>query len=719
MYLYISETRIFVPNLFMRNLIVFLLTLLPFSSFGQTSISGVINNYAQVLGVDFCNNTAVVESAIGFAEGDQVLLIQMSGAILDVSNTPTYGSITNYQFSGNYEILTIEDITFNVITFTEAMERYYDAFQGRVQLVSIPQYGDVDIDGELTADEWDGAKGGVVIFFSSGTVTLNEDIDVSGQGLLGGDDYSHLLCYGGVGNYDGYTCSEIEYCGSRKGESIGFKLDTDSLGRGAPANGGGGGNDSNTGGGGGSNFGTGGQGGERLNAGAGECDGSFPGLGGHPLVYSVADNKIFMGGGGGSGDQNENDGSSGADGGGIVIIRADEIVGNGWAIKANGRSVFEVAGRDAAGGGGGAGTVLLDVASYSTTLNVQTIGGDGGDVDNNLDGVSCNGPGGGGSGGTLWVSGASIPAAIVYTATGGQAGTTINPDAPAACNGSTNGATAGTPGGSLTGLVLAEPSVTFVPLTLDVTPDDATICEGESVDMSATADGTGTLTYFWNDPDNSTASDITVTPDNDFVYQMTLTDGRGCQLVQSVIVEVIDSVAAEAIPDSTIVLGEFVSLSSTNVFGPEYTYLWTPDYNIGSTTSSFTQANPFTTTEYCLEVTHLNSGCTSTSCVVIEVISDVVIPNAFSPNGDGLNDVFQVPDLGDVCNSIIQFIIYDRWGAMVHIWEGGTGLGTGPTWQGRHIETDAELPIGNYIYFIRLDCDGGERIFSGDVLLVR
>ena len=39
-------------------------------------------------------------------------------------------------------------------------------------------------------------------------------------------------------------------------------------------------------------------------------------------------------------------------------------------------------------------TVLLDVATYTGTINVQSIGGDGGDVDNNLDNVSCNGPGG-------------------------------------------------------------------------------------------------------------------------------------------------------------------------------------------------------------------------------------------------------------------------------------------------------------------------------------
>jgi gliding motility-associated-like protein len=710
----IKLSSIFVHVLVRKLLLPVLLILSVFTQ-AQTSISGVINTYARVDLVDFCNNNVVVESAIGFGEGDKVLLIQMSGATIDTTNSPTFGQVEDYGRAGNYEILTIGDITFNIITFEETMERMYDAVNGKVQLVTIPEYNNVDIDGEVEAAEWDGERGGIVIFFAEGTVTFNEDIDVTGMGFKGGDDFSHLLCSDADGNYDGYTCSEVEYCGSRKGEGIGFRLGTDSLGRGAPANGGGGGNDSNTGGGGGSNYGSGGTGGQRLNVGAGECGGDFPGLGGHPLVYDAATNKIFMGGGGGSGDQNENDGTRGADGGGLVIIRAAEIAGNNFAIKASGRSVFATAGRDAAGGGGGAGTVILDVPVISSTLDVEVIGGNGGNVDNNLDGVSCNGPGGGGSGGLLWVTAATVDPDINLIANGGQPGETINPDAPAICNGSTNGATAGATGGSLTGLLLPEPTTIFVPLTLTVVPDEVSICQGESVDITSTADGTGVLTFQWNDENNSTVGDISVTPDDDFLYQLTVTDERGCQIVQSVDVEVVDSVSATAIPDATIILGEYVSLSS-NLFGPDYTYLWEPDYNISTVNLPTTQANPFTTTEYCLTATHIQTGCATSSCVTIEVISDVVIPNAFSPNGDGLNDVFSIPDLGDICNAINYFSIFDRWGKVVFEW---SGSGTNPTWDGTHFQTGEQLPIGTYLYLIKLDCDSGERLFSSDVILLR
>lgn len=682
--------------------------------FAQTSISGIINTYTAVTFSDFCNNNVIVESAVGFAEGEKVLLIQMSGAQIDLSTTSTYGSITDYANAGNYEILTIQDVSFNVITFTETMERYYDATNGRVQLITIPEYDDVSIDGTLTASPWTGKTGGVLIFFAAGTVTFNAGIDVSTFGFKGGDDYSHTLCYSGAGNYDGFFCDEVEYCGSRKGESIGIELDTDSLGRGAPANGGGGGNDSNTGGGGGANYGSGGLGGERLIIPGGECGGDYPGLGGYALLYSNAENKIFMGGGGGSGDQNENDGTSGSPGGGIVIIRANDIDGNGNTIKANGKPVYAVASRDAAGGGGGGGTVLLDVPTYSSILNVEVLGGDGGDVDNNFDGVNCVGPGGGGGGGAVWLSTAAMPLNLSVNAAGGPAGSTINPDAPLACNGTSNFATAGNAGGIIYDLILAEPTTLFVPLTLTMDPsEDQILCEGDELLISSTATGTGILIYEW--ADGSTGTSISFTADSDETIQLTVTDERGCSITRSLEIEVIEKVEVNAYPDSTILQGSFVTLF-TNL-DPTYSYFWTPsDVNISDPTSFSPVVNPLSTTTYCVTVTDANSGCVTEDCITIEVIADVAIPNVFTPNGDGLNDYFRVPNTGDLCDHISTFQIFSRWGNLIYDLSADA---SGEGWNGTNQASGELMPIGTYIYYITMDCSTTIRTFSSDVILIR
>src|SRR6476661_7044141 len=199
--------------------------------------------------------------------------------------------------------------------------------------------------------------------------------------------------------------------------------------RGAPGNGGGGGtdgrpsaNDENTGGGGGSNAGRGGVGGNAWNS-----NFASGGFGGADFTQATA-SRIIMGGGGGAGTTNNgtvaggypaNTGvpgngfaSSGAAGGGIVIIRANNV-GAGAAgtgtIDVSGASMPFVASNDASGGGGAAGSLVLlcnasNANANSTVLSNITVLAKGGDGGSNTGGGSPHGPGGGGAGGVSFTS---------------------------------------------------------------------------------------------------------------------------------------------------------------------------------------------------------------------------------------------------------------------------------------------------------------------------
>ncbi|HMX04107.1 MAG TPA: hypothetical protein PKE14_05515, partial [Chitinophagales bacterium] len=348
--------------------------------YGQTPISGVINTYYEVTGIDKCNNSITLTATpIGLAVGDNVAMIQMRGVDADADNDNTYGSILNYAKSGVYELFTVQAISFNVVTLNEVIEKLY-SIPGRVQLVRIPEYTDVEVTGTVTGLPWSGTVGGVVALIANGTLTLSADIDASGIGFRGAGVVLNTPCLTGspVG-FDGYVTTAGEDKAGKKGEGISENGD-DRYARGAPANGGGGGNDRQTGGGGGSSYAPGGGGGQLLFPPAGSCGGSYPGIGGNPLIYDNAENRIFMGGGGGQGSSNLGTGTSGGNGGGIIIIIANNIEGNNFFIRSNGMSVTTTAFDDGAGGGGGAGAVLIDAASISSVVNVQVHGGDGGDV---------------------------------------------------------------------------------------------------------------------------------------------------------------------------------------------------------------------------------------------------------------------------------------------------------------------------------------------------
>ncbi len=668
----------------------------------RAQINGVINFYSEVSTADFCNNRAIVTDNTGFSVGDRVLLIQMQGAVMDTTDTPSYGDISDFRQTGKYEFLTISDIDLNIFTFLEGMVNIYDG--PGIQLIRIPTYTDVTVGGgPLTAQPWNGVTGGVLVLEVSGTLTLNDNIDVSGTGFRGGNTNADPGCFAGGAGFDGYRCASG--CGGEKGEGIG-RIFVDRLGRGRPSNGGGGGNDHLTGGGGGANFAIGGVGGSRELESGPDCLGNFPGLGGRTLFYSNSANRVFMGGGGGAGDAEGGSGSPGGNGGGLIFIRAGTLEGNGFSIRSNGTAPPFTAGADGAGGGGGGGAILMDVGAYSGPVSVFLRGGDGGDVDNNNDPAICAGPGGGGSGGAFWPTGAVFPAAVALNLGGGAAGNTLNASAPPACG--ANGAAPGSAGDTLSGLVMVESALTFELLTAIVTPDSL-ICPGDSLLIGViAATGTGQLSYLWNTGD-TTALIYAGPIDRSTTFTVTIFDERGCSIARTISVDAGRPIGVTADPAGLISPGQTVLLEATE--DPLWiSYTWAPDSGLLSTTGRIVVANPFQTTVYC--VTALDTlGCFSEACVEIPVDLLINMPNAFTPNGDGLNDIFRVPE-SVPCKEVIIFQVFNRWGELVFSY-GENGIGWDGTWRGKMQET------GVYIYRVELFCEGEVRKqFTGTVTLM-
>lgn len=450
-----------------------IITLSLFTSAQVTSISGTINIYTSVSGI--AGNTITVGSSTGFSVGDKILIIQMQGATIDESNSATFGNVTNFNDAGNYEFTTICSIPNATEIVLNGIQRSYTP-AGIVQVVHVPVYTNALITASLTADPWDGTTGGIVVFECTGSVTMNSGINLQGNGFRGGgvtnSTYS-CSAFGAAVNDYFYPITTGE--GAKKGEGIANYISGKTGGRGAQANGAGGANDHNAGGGGGGNAGSGGQGGERIASSVFTCSGPYPGLGGKLIAYTNNSNKIFLGGGGGAGHENNiNSATSGMNGGGIVIISADSIIGNGNSINVNGLT-NTLSSFDGAGGAGAGGSVLLNVSTYIGTLNIDATGGDGG-VTYNSGSSNCNGPGGGGGGGLLWVNQATQPANIVLSNTGGAPGVIASTSQSNCTLGSTNNATAGTSGAVVTSLVFVETTC-----SITSTAVSASICSSDSL----------------------------------------------------------------------------------------------------------------------------------------------------------------------------------------------------------------------------------------------
>jgi len=129
-------------------------------------------------------------------------------------------------------------------------------------------------------------------------------------------------------------------------------------------------------------------------------------------------------------------------------------------------------------------------------------------------------------------------------------------------------------------------------------------------------------------------------------------------------------------------------------------------------------ASPVDRTEYVLSVTSIDT-CSTTDTIIVHVnkIRDIFIPNAFSPNGDGVNDIFFINAYKSV-DRIKSWKILGRWGEVVYTEEDFAPNSPLNGWDGRLkgklMDPGVYLWVAEVIYL-----DGHEELVSGDVTLFR
>jgi gliding motility-associated-like protein len=139
---------------------------------------------------------------------------------------------------------------------------------------------------------------------------------------------------------------------------------------------------------------------------------------------------------------------------------------------------------------------------------------------------------------------------------------------------------------------------------------------------------------------------------------------------------------------------------------------WEPQALFGAgTEKSKTVVIDSTTTFYVHAVSDF--GCEATAEVTVEVLSEIVMPNAFTPNGDGRNDRFAPVIRGS--SVIRKFEVYNRWGqAVFSAWGQAATEGWDGTFNGKPCD------VGTYYYYINIEIQKGKTVMKkGDVLLMR
>lgn len=200
-------------------------------------------------------------------------------------------------------------------------------------------------------------------------------------------------------------------------------------------------------------------------------------------------------------------------------------------------------------------------------------------------------------------------------------------------------------------------------------------------------------------------------------YAVAVQDGNGCGWPAVASLQAPPPFVLEAGDDQTIAPGQPVLLSAT-ASSPAGSVWWLPADYLGCASCLETSAAPAGDITYQVFALDAN-GClaTDTVAVFVEAPPEVYAPNAFSPNGDGVNDFFTLYS-GEGFSQIIELNIFDRWGGLVFKAQ-NIPLGSGPQgWDG----TRRGEPAGQgvYTWFAQVQAADGSTVFlEGGVHLLR
>ncbi len=239
---------------------------------------------------------------------------------------------------------------------------------------------------------------------------------------------------------------------------------------------------------------------------------------------------------------------------------------------------------------------------------------------------------------------------------------------------------------------------------------DQQVCVGDSVMIDACC----ATSYFWQPAQSLTANNIAnpiAFPTTTTTYVLTAVDTNYCPVTikDSLTVSVIYPLPLQSTPDTIIILGTSARLYA---WGGVY-YEWNPPLYLNDPYRADPTVTPLESiTYFVFAITE--DGCRLYDTIHITVQEDplVLLPNAFTPNGDGINDLFKPIILGHF--DLHEFKVFNRWGMLVFQ---STQIGQG--WDGTYGGLPEEM--GTYVCYLKGESKTSNKsvFLKGNVILLR
>lgn len=234
-----------------------------------------------------------------------------------------------------------------------------------------------------------------------------------------------------------------------------------------------------------------------------------------------------------------------------------------------------------------------------------------------------------------------------------------------------------------------------------VNPITKQICLGDNMNFADASNGMGwpVNEWHWRFGDNGSSLQqnpaYTYANSGNYTVSLYVFNTKGCISDTATTPVIVDDYPIVDGGNEVYVLqGNSITLMP-NITGASNnaSYLWTPSLYLNSTTVRNPTANPIDDIDYLLQVTN-GAGCSGTDTIKVRLFKQPVIPNAFSPNGDGINDRWNIAYLNTYSQARVD--VYNRSGQPVFTSQGGYSTPWDGTYKG------SPLPVGTYYYIIHL-----------------
>ncbi|MDB4835192.1 gliding motility-associated C-terminal domain-containing protein [Cyclobacteriaceae bacterium] len=234
---------------------------------------------------------------------------------------------------------------------------------------------------------------------------------------------------------------------------------------------------------------------------------------------------------------------------------------------------------------------------------------------------------------------------------------------------------------------------------------DTSICIDESVTLFASAEEVAS--FIWSVDGSEISNNSSYNTDQEGVYSVVASTAYCSSEEVATTVTVLNPTIELSTNELTIEEGQTAFASIVN---PNSSYIYEWDNQNTGQIDFGTEWNSILEETTIIVVTANEQRCSVSGELEVTVLANIVIPSAFTPNGDGTNDVWLIEGIETYENPSIK--IFNRWGSLVY-----SSFGYQNDWHGTS-NNGGSLPNATYYYIIELN-DPGQRTYSGDVTIIR